>query len=161
MPSGMLFAENDGGSENSAQPFIFSSARNCYQRRMKKLALQILLFSLLAFAPSASAADCSQAAADAAKKALDQANQNLAAATAEAKAAAEKTAADAKTAFDAAQKAATDAEAKRVLADKEKTAAIARAKALDTKAKEKDVKFAAYSLPIVVEVKPAPEPAKK
>ena len=102
-----------------------------------------------------------KAAADAAKKALDQANQNLAAATAEAKAAAEKTAADAKTAFDAAQKAATDAEAKRVLADKEKTAAIARAKALDTKAKEKDVKFAAYSLPIVVEVKPAPEPAKK
>ncbi|MCB1428631.1 MAG: hypothetical protein KDJ48_08485 [Nitratireductor sp.] len=33
---------------------------------MKKLALQILLFSLLAFAPSASAADCSQAAANAA-----------------------------------------------------------------------------------------------
>ncbi len=102
-----------------------------------------------------------KSAAEAARKALEQANQNLAAATDEARPAAEKAVADATAALDAAQKSATEAEAKRALAEKEKTAAIARAKALDTKAKEKDVKFAAYSLPLVVEVKPAPEPEKK
>ncbi|MCB1086831.1 MAG: pre-peptidase C-terminal domain-containing protein [Verrucomicrobiae bacterium] len=102
-----------------------------------------------------------KAAVDSAKKALDQANQTLSSATAEAKPQAEKSAADAKTAFDAATKTLADAEAKKADADKAKTDAAARLKAANDKAKEKDVKFVVYSPVIAIEIKPAPEPAKK
>jgi hypothetical protein len=100
-------------------------------------------------------------AADAAKKALDQATQNLAAATADSKAQAEKTAAEAKATHDAAVKAAAEANTKKAAADKAKVDAAARLKVATDKAKEKDVKFAVYSPVVTVEVKPAPEPAKK
>lgn len=96
-------------------------------------------------------------ALDAAKKSLDQANQNLAAATAEAKPQAEKTAAEAKAAHDAATKAAAEANTKKAAADKVKVDAAARLKAATDKAKERDVKFAVYSPVVTVEVKPAPE----
>ncbi|MCB1235960.1 MAG: PPC domain-containing protein [Verrucomicrobiae bacterium] len=96
-----------------------------------------------------------KAAAEAAKKEADTAAQKVAAAANDA--ALQKAAADAKARADAAQTTATDLERKRAAAEKEKTAVAARLKAATDKAKEKDVKFVAYSLPLTVEVKPAPE----
>ncbi len=101
-----------------------------------------------------------KAAADTANQALVEAEKNLAAASPEAKPGAEKTVADAKAKLEAARKAQADAEGKKTAAEKAKTDAANRLKAATAQAKEKDVKFTTYSLPITIEVKPAPE-AKK
>jgi hypothetical protein len=112
-----------------------------------------------------------QAAADqkaaAAKTANDTAAKGLADADAKVaaantvKATVDKAAADAKTAYEALAKVTTDADKKKADADKAKTEVAARLKVVTDKAKEKDVKFVVYSNPVTIEVKPAPEPAKK
>lgn len=103
------------------------------------------------------AAAKAKAAADEATQALADAEKTLATASPDAKAGAEKTLADAKARAADTAKAASEAEAKKAAAAKAVTDAAARAKAATDKAKEKDVKFVAYSLPLTVEVKPAPE----
>ncbi len=104
-------------------------------------------------------ADAARAKADAAaaKAAFDAATKNAAAASPEAKPALDKAATDAKAKYEAAQKLNTELTAKIATAKKEQTAADARAKALTTKAKEKATPFAVYSMPITLEIKPAPE----
>jgi len=99
--------------------------------------------------------------ATAAKTAFDKATAVANAAKPEAKAAADTALATAKTAYDNAQKAVTDADAKSKLALTAKTAADATLKAATARSKERDVKFTVYSLPLRVEVKAKPEPAKK
>lgn len=94
------------------------------------------------------------------KKALEQAPQSSNTASVEAKAGLAKTAETAKAAFEEAQKKSAEAEAKLARAEKEKVAAATRAKAAKTAAASKDVKFATWSLPVTVEVKPAPEKKK-
>lgn len=103
------------------------------------------------------AAAKAKTAADQANQAVATAEKTLATASPDAKPAAEKALADARTQATAAAKAAADAAAKQAAATKAATDAAARAKAATDKAKEKDVKFATYSLPVTVEVKPAPE----
>lgn len=102
-------------------------------------------------------AGTAKADAEAKKKASEEAQKNLAAASPEAKPQLEQAAAVAKTAFEQAQKKASEAEALRARAEKEKAAAVQRANAAKQAATAKDTKFAAWSLPITVEVKPAPE----
>jgi len=106
-------------------------------------------------------AAAAKTAATAAKTALDKATAAANAAKPEAKAAADTALAAAKSASDAAQKAATETDAKIKLALAAKTAADAALKAATARSKERDVKFTVYSLPLRVEVKPKPEPAKK
>lgn len=103
------------------------------------------------------AATTAKADAEAKKKANEQAQKNLAAASPEAKAQLEQAATTARTAYEQAQQKATEAEAKRAQAEKEKAAAVQRADAARKAAAAKDTKFATWSLPITVEVKPAPE----
>jgi len=103
------------------------------------------------------AATAAKADLEAKKKTYELAQKNLTAASADAKSQLEQAATTAKAAFDQAQQKSTEAEAKRAQGEKEKTAAIARAKAATTAAAAKDTKFATWSLPITVEVKPAPE----
>jgi Skp family chaperone for outer membrane proteins len=103
------------------------------------------------------AATAAKADVEAKKKTHELAQKNLTAASADAKSQLEQAATTAKAAFDQAQQKSTEAEAKRAQGEKEKTAAIARAKAATTAAAAKDTKFATWSLPITVEVKPAPE----
>ena len=107
------------------------------------------------------AAAAAKTTASATKAAFDKATAAASAAKPEAKAAADAALATAKTAFDAAQKAVTDADAKTKLAVTAKAAADATLKAATARSKERDVKFTVYSLPLRVEVKAKPEPAKK
>ena len=106
------------------------------------------------------AATKAKTTADQAKAALASAEKNLAAASPEAKADIEKSVADARAMTEAADKALAEAEQEKAAAEKAKTDAQNRLKSATAKAKEKDVKFVQYSLPITVEVKPAPEAAK-
>lgn len=106
------------------------------------------------------AATKAKTTADQAKAAFASAEKNLVAASPEAKADVEKTVADAKAKAEGADKALAEAEQKKAAAEKAKTDAENRLKSATAKAKEKDVKFVQYSLPITVEVKPAPEAAK-
>jgi hypothetical protein len=55
---------------------------------------------------------------------------------------------------------AASADAKRLESEKEKAAAAKRATDAASLAAVKDVKFAAWSLPLTVEVKPVPKPEK-
>lgn len=103
------------------------------------------------------AAAAAKADAEAKRKALEQARANLASATPDAKPQVEAAAKAAETAFTQAEKKATEAEAKRVAAEKEKAEAAKRADAARKASAPKDTAFAAWSLPITVEVKPAPE----
>lgn len=106
---------------------------------------------------AAEAASTAKAEAEAKKKVNEQAQKNLAAASPESKVQLEQAAAAAKTAFEGAQQKASEAEAKRAAAEKEKAAAVQRANNTKKAATAKDTKFAAWSLPVTVEVKPAPE----
>lgn len=108
-------------------------------------------------------ADAAKAKTDlaAAKAAFDKATAAANAAKPEAKAAADTALAAAKGTFDTATKSNTDLAAKVKAAATAKTAADAVVKTATARSKERDVKFTAYSLPIRVEVKPKPEPAKK
>ncbi|MCB1230701.1 MAG: hypothetical protein KDN19_10570 [Verrucomicrobiae bacterium] len=110
---------------------------------------------------STEAAAKAKTATSQAETALAEARKQLeAAGTPEAKTAAEKTVANATAAVEAARKTIAEAEQKKSAAEKAKADAANRLKAATNAAKEKDVKFVSYSLPITVEVKPAPE-AKK
>lgn len=104
----------------------------------------------------AEAATKAKANSDAALKALDEAKKLAAAATPEAKASADQKVSTAQAALDTAKKAQTEAEAKSAAATKEKGEADKRLQAATTLAKETDTKFAAFSLPLTLEVKPAP-----
>lgn len=104
---------------------------------------------------AATAATQAKAATAAAQKTLDDGVKAAAAAKPEAKAAADQAVAEARTKLDAAKKAQTEAEARNTAAVAAKADAEKRLKAATDRAKEADLKFAAFSLPLTIEVKPA------
>ncbi len=93
-----------------------------------------------------------------AEKELATAKTNAASASEANKAALTKRVAEAQAKLDAARKASSDADAKSKKVVDYRTKAGQFVNTVTAKAKEKDVKFAAFSLPISVEVKAKPEP---
>ncbi|MCP5539722.1 MAG: PPC domain-containing protein [Akkermansiaceae bacterium] len=108
---------------------------------------------------AAAAADAAKLA-EAAAKALETAKANAAAATGDSKAEVEKQAADAQAKLEAAKKTAAEAEARSKKAKDLLAAAEITAKAAADKARETDTKFATFSPPITVVVKPPPAEKK-
>ena len=100
------------------------------------------------------------AAVKAAETFLTEAKKVAASATGESKAGAEKTVAEAQTKLDDAKKAAADAAASVKKADDAKKQVAADATAAAARAKEKDVKFTVYSLPVALKIVAAPAPKK-
>jgi Skp family chaperone for outer membrane proteins len=103
------------------------------------------------------AASQAKAGLETSRKALEAAKKNLSTASPDAKASLEKSVSDAQASFDQAEKLFQAAEAKRVESEKEKAAAAQRVANATKLAAAKDLKFATWSLPVTVEVKPAPE----
>ncbi|MAS95496.1 MAG: hypothetical protein CMO55_20035 [Verrucomicrobiales bacterium] len=99
--------------------------------------------------------------AEAAKKDLAAKEANLASASNEAKPNLEKAVVEAKAKYEAAQKAQSEAESKQKAAETAKKEVTERATSLAKRAAQKDVNFTTYSLPLTVEIKPAPTPDKK
>ncbi|MDF1752115.1 MAG: hypothetical protein P1U89_04980 [Verrucomicrobiales bacterium] len=94
------------------------------------------------------------------KKSFEQSTANVATASVDARAGLEKAAADARVAYDEAVKATATAEKSRLSAEREKAAIVKRHSAAVAAAKAKDVKIAVWSLPISIEIKPAPQKKK-
>lgn len=103
------------------------------------------------------AANQAKAGQETARKALEAAKKNLSTASPDAKATLVKSVSDAQSSFAQSEKAFQTAEAKRLESEKEKTAAVQRVANATKLAAAKDLKFATWSLPVTVEVKPAPE----
>ena len=103
------------------------------------------------------AAGKARGALDAAKKGVEEIQKQLTTVTPEARPDVERRLAEAQEKAKIAQAAFDQAEAKRVEAEKEKAAAAKRSTEANQSAAAKDVKFAAWSLPLTVEVKEAPK----
>ncbi|MDF1810856.1 MAG: PPC domain-containing protein [Verrucomicrobiales bacterium] len=99
----------------------------------------------------------SKTAVAAKKKELDGLTKNLQTASPDAKPEVAKAVAAAKAGYEAAVKESGELEEKRVQSEKEKAAAIAKHKAANALSSGKNTKIALWSLPLTVEVKPAPK----